>query len=91
MANFDGAAARLQSARDATNLLQLLRATYATAKQVRDALTLYQAGTDPIFNAAVNALFSASERSEIGAMAAQLTTLVSDWEAQHAGAIGVTL
>lgn len=51
MANFDGAATRLQSARDATNLLQLLRATYTTAKAVTAALALYQAGTDPIFNA----------------------------------------
>lgn len=90
MANFDGAAARLQSARDATNLLQLLRATYTTAKQVQAALSLYQAGVDPVFNAAVDALFSASERSEIGAMATQLSTLVADWEMNHAGAIGVT-
>lgn len=90
MANFDGAAAKLQSARDATNLLQLLRATYTTAKQVQSALALYQAGTDPVFVAAINALFTSAERSELGAMGAQLATLVSDWEASHAGAIGVT-
>lgn len=90
MPNFDGAAARLQSARDATNLLQLLRATYATAKQVQAALALYQAGTDPTFNAAVNALFTAAERTELGAMGAQLAALVSDWETLHPGAIGVS-
>lgn len=87
MANFDLSTVKLQSSRDATNLLQLFRALYAEAKVIQAALTKYQANSDPIFNAAVNALFSASERTELNTMAQQINTLVTDWETNHANAI----
>lgn len=87
MANFDNSAAKLQSIRDAANLLQLFRALYSQAKLIQTALTLYQANTDPVFNAAVNALFSTSERSELNTMAQQINTLVTDWETNHIGAL----
>jgi len=90
MANWDNTAARLQSARDATNLPQLYRALYSQAKLIQAALSLYQAGTDPVFVGAVNALLTQSERQELGVMANQISALVSDWETNHAGAIGGT-
>ena len=87
MANFDTSTQKLQSAKDATNVLQLFRALYSQAKLIQDALTRYQAGTDATFNAAMNALFTASERSELNTMAQQIDALVTDWEANHGGAL----
>lgn len=88
MANFDTSTQKLQSVREAANLLQLFRALYSQAKLIQSALQLYQANTDPAFNAAVNALFTASERSELSTMAQQINTLVTDWETNHIGALG---
>jgi hypothetical protein len=87
MANWDNTTARLQSARDATNLPQLYRALYSQAKLIQSALALYQAGSDPPFNAAVNALLTSAERTELNVMANQVNALASDWETNHAGAI----
>lgn len=86
--SFDNSNQKLQSARDATNLLQLFRGLYAQAKIIQAALALYQSNTDPVFNNAVNALFSANERNELGTMANQINALVTDWETNHSTALG---
>lgn len=88
MANFDTFAAKSDGARRAFNMLALIRNIYESGKQVQQGLALYQAGTDPAFNASVNALFTAGERTELNAMAQQINALVTDWEASHAGALG---
>jgi hypothetical protein len=87
VANFDTYAAKSTSARQALSLLALMRNIYEGGKQVQAALALYQAGTDAAFTASVNALFSSAERTELGVMAAQINSLVADWETNHPGAL----
>lgn len=89
MANFDTADDRHNAVHMANSLLPQVRGLYVQAKQVQAALALYQAGSTPAFNAAVNALFSASERTELGQMLSQINALVTDWETNHIGAIGI--
>jgi hypothetical protein len=87
MANFDTSATKRQSVQKANNVLANIQAVYAAMKIVQTLMTLYQAGTDPTLNAAVNALFTAAERTEITAMLGGINTLVTDWETNHAGAL----
>jgi methyl coenzyme M reductase alpha subunit len=79
---------KINSVYRAANLLDRVRGAYAAAKAVSTELTAYQAGTDVAYNAAVNALFSAAQRAELSAVAAQLATLVADWELNHASLVG---
>jgi hypothetical protein len=90
MANFDGAITRpkIASVQQATNLLDLIGQVYHAGKQIQTLLALYQANTDPAFTGAINALYTASERTELGVMLAQINTLVADWAVNHAGAVG---
>ena len=62
---------------------------HAFGVSLRDALTLYQAGTDATFNAAFNSLFTPADRSELNTMITQLTTLITGWETNHAAALGL--
>lgn len=87
MANFDGSTAKAQSVRDANNLLALFQSIYQTGKTIQTLMALYQAGTDPTFNGAINSLFTTSERQELAQMQNQVNSLVVDWEANHSGAI----
>lgn len=87
MANFDGSTAKAQSVREANNLLANIQAAYAALKIVQASMAKYQANSDPVFNAAVNALFGASERTELGQMLAGANALASDWETSHLGAL----
>ena len=80
---FDATQAKITAVNKAGNVLGLLRTVYADAALLSQALTTYQAGTDPTLNAAFNALFTAAERIELAAMIAQLQTLKADWEANH--------
>jgi hypothetical protein len=90
MSNFDAAsAAKQESVKQANNLLDHIRHLYASGKSIQAQLALYQAGTDTAFNAAVNALFTAGERTELSAMLSQVNTLVSSWETSHRAAIGL--
>ncbi len=83
MANFDTSDVKANSLNQATSLLNDTRSLYTQAKSVQSKLALYQAGTDPAFNAAINALFSAAERTQLGQMLAKINDLVTDWEANH--------
>ena len=66
----------------------MLRTVHDFATTLQAAFALYQAGTDPTFNAAFNAIFTAGERSELGTMINQLIALcITDWEANHAQAL----
>lgn len=87
MANFDGSQAKRESVKLANNLHDHLRSHYESGVQIQTALALYQAGTDPVFNATIGALYSAAERAELAVMLNQVNDLVSDWSANHAGAI----
>jgi hypothetical protein len=88
LANFDTSQAKRESVKQANNLLDLIRSVYANGKQIQTLLALYQAGSDPAFNAAINALYTAGERTELNAMLTQVNTLVNDWAANHITAAG---
>lgn len=83
MANFDTSHTKMDSVRDAVDLLDRIRALYVHAKEMQTLLARYQAGTDATFNAAANALFTSAERTELGQMLSQVNTLITDWEANH--------
>lgn len=80
---FDATQAKITAVNKAGNVLGLLRTVYADAALLSQALTTYQAGTDPTLNAAMNAVYTAAERVELAAMIAQMQTLKADWETNH--------
>ena len=84
---FATAQAKIDAVTQAGNVLGILRTVYQFSVQLQAALTLYEAGTDPTFNAAFNALFSAAERQELAAMIGDLSALVTGWQVNHPGAI----
>lgn len=89
MANFDSANAKHETVRNANNLLDHVRNLYAAGKEIQTLMALYQANSDPAFTAAINALYTTAERQELGVMLGQVNTLVNDWTANHAGAVGI--
>lgn len=86
---FETTTTKISAVARAGNVLGRLRTLYVYGKEVQSALALYQAGTDPAFNAAVDALFTSGERSELGTMLGHINTLVTEWETNHAAAIGI--
>lgn len=87
---FTTATTRIKAIESVARALGTLRTVHAFAHDLRDMVALYQAGTDPVFNAAFNAVFTAQDRAELSTMINQLTSLViTDWETTHAGALGL--
>lgn len=85
MANFDNTnQAKLSSVQNASQFLDRVKALYIHAREMQTLLALYQSNSDPVFNAAINAMFTASERNELAAMLTQVNALVTDWDANHA-------
>jgi hypothetical protein len=84
---FDTAKDRIRAVERAGNALGSIRTIYVMAKDLQGALALYQAGTDPAFNAAFNVLFTTADRQELAAMINQLATLATDWETNHAAVV----
>ena len=80
---FENAQTKIRAVGRAGNVLGLLRTIYAHMDELQAMLATYQAGTDPALNAALNAVYSAAERTEIGAMIAELNTLKAAWEVSH--------
>lgn len=87
MANFDTSGVKRQAVHEANNLLELVQAAHGLLRTVEASLAKYQAATDPTFNAAVNALFTTSERTELGVIIGKMKTLADDLTANHAGAL----
>lgn len=86
---FETTTIKIRAVNRAGNVLGRLRTLYSNAKEIQAALELYQAGTDPAFNAAVDALFSSAERADLGVMLGNINTLVTAWETNHAAALGL--
>ena len=86
---FETSETKIRAVARAGNVLGKLRTVYLYGKEVQAALALYQAGTDPVFNAAVDAVFTSAERAELGVMLGEINTLVSAWEANHAAALDI--
>lgn len=83
MPNFDPTQAKLDSIHKATALLEQLRAIYRQSKIAQTSLLLYQAGTDPLFNATVDEIFIVAERLELNQMFTQVDALENNWTANH--------
>lgn len=52
-------------------------------------MNLYSAKTDTTFNAAVDAIFTASDRTELGVILGKINALVTDLEANHKGPLNL--
>lgn len=88
MANFDSATrVKIGSVQTASRLIQIVYSVYVQAKSAQTLLNLYTSASDPAFNAAVNAMLSASERTEMGQVLTQINDLCTTWETQHANLI----
>lgn len=72
---------RFDSIRDAKYLQDRLQNAYEACQVVKGAVELYQAGTDTDFNAAIDAIFTAAERQELGQMLGNINTMLDAWEA----------
>ena len=79
--------ANIQSLHQAAAFAEDLRIAYRQLKQLQARMDLYQAGTNIVFNAAVNAAIPAAERAQIATMKPELDTLILSWETGYAGII----
>lgn len=75
---------------DAANFIDMLRGTYQQAKTANAKISLYQAGTDPSFNAAINAIIPPVDRQRIATMKTHLETLLAAWEGTYDDIINPT-
>ncbi len=83
MPNFNPTQTKLNSIHKASALLEQLRTIYRQSKIAQASLLLYQAGTDPLFNATVDEIFAPSERTELNQMFTHLDALETNWTANH--------
>ena len=65
-----------------------IRSVYQRAKSAQSRLILYQSGTDTKFNATVNTIHPAADRTRLGQMLTQINNLVNDWEVNYPDIIG---
>jgi len=89
MAKFDKVNAKVSAYQDATGVLASIRTTYAQMKRLQGLMTRYTGGADAEFTAAVNATFTAADRTELGAVLAKVNALVTYLETNHREAIGL--
>lgn len=88
MANFDAASrTKIESVHTASRMIQIVYSVYAQAKSAQALIQLYVANTDSTFNAAVNAMTTASERTELNAVLTQISAFVTDMENNHANLV----
>ena len=80
---------KISSVNQAASLIHDLRTLYTQAKAIQTKLALYTAATDTTFNTAINAIFTSTDRTELGQMLAQIDALATDWETNHRGPIGL--
>jgi hypothetical protein len=90
MADFTSTQTTIQSVAEATNVLNSLHSVYSQALTAQRLIQLYLSNADPVFNAAVNAMFSPVQRTELADMLTDVNTLIADWEANHQSALGIT-
>lgn len=83
MPNYTGIRSKLDSGGKAAALQAQIIAAHNQCKAIQSALALYTAATDADFNAAINSIFTAGERSQLNQMLTQASNLVSNWETNH--------
>jgi hypothetical protein len=86
MANFDDNAARTAAAERANGMVSSIQGAVGQMRAMSASLALYQAGTDPFFNAAVNARYTSGgtgERAELATVIGKFGPLLADLDANH--------
>lgn len=89
MADFSTFRTRKTAFERGSGLVDRILAAYSAAAGVRDELAAYQAGTDAELVAAINAVFTAAQRQELGQVAQALATFAADMEANHSGLVNL--
>lgn len=69
--------------------LHYARQIYGAGLAMQQLKADYVAGTDTALVAAVNALFSAAERTALSNMQTPLDTLLTNWATNHSTALGL--
>jgi DNA invertase Pin-like site-specific DNA recombinase len=90
MPDYSNTQDKLNSIHRALELIDVLVGTYNQVKAVQSSLLLYQAGTDQVFNDAIDASFTLQERQELNQMLSQLDALATDWETNHSVILGLS-
>jgi len=82
---------RINKSHEVEILVAKLREVHAIAIRLHDAKATYVAGTDTMFVSMYNNVIDTSgDRTEFAGMVDALYALVvTDWEANHAGALGI--
>jgi len=88
--SFEAHDAKQAALNRASLYLHYARQIYAAGSAMQQLKADYQGGADPALVAAVNALFTPAERSELSSMQTSLDALLSEWEADHSSALGGT-
>lgn len=86
MANFDDNAARQAAVERANNMVSSIQGAVGQMRAIKASLALYQAATDPLFVAAVNARYTAGvagERAELATVIGLFNTLLTELDANH--------
>lgn len=86
MANWDNNMARQSAADRANSMVGQIQGAVGAMRAMAASLALYQAGADPLFNAAVNARFTGgagAERAELATVIGKFNTLLADLDANH--------
>lgn len=89
MADFSNIDAKEESVNKATSVRNGVKTLYSQGKNVRTLMDLYTANTDPVFNAAINAIYSAAQRSELNVVRGKIDAFLDDLETNHASLIGL--
>lgn len=88
-ASFHDCDMRLQSVRDAQNVLPMYRSLYAQIKMIQTMWQRYDGNKDKVFVSTIAAMYNADEIKELKDMVKNLTDLIKDWENDHKGALGI--
>lgn len=75
---FETTEAKTSSVAQGLSVLNNIRAAYYQAKAVKQALDLFSAASDPVYNATINSMFTAAERAELAAVSAHFASLITE-------------
>lgn len=89
MADFTDARVRNQDVAEATNVIIAIESAYRQMKAAVQLMDRYTAGMKPAFNTAINGIYDAEQRPELGVVRNKLATWVTNLETNHASLIGL--
>ena len=88
MADFTNHEQKEASVAEALAIRNAIRSWYAAGKAIKRYIDRYAAGADTTYNSAVNALYTAAQRTELSAVATKAQANTADLEANHASLVG---